>query len=1304
VADSFDISHRISFDYYISGVAGEHIDESLLCIGPVCPRRHDEIQNANHTLLQIASSSMETVCPQCFATIDADDLVSGSELSCPSCGGSFRIQQNLTLPATAIRNSDTVHQPKSEHTVLRPLDGDRALEHPNDDNTISRLDAPNPPPLAVSQQRLGRFILFNVVGSGGFGDVYRAYDTDLQRVVAIKVPKSNIAERPDLLERVHREAKSAGQLHHPAIVAVLEWGESDHLPFIVYEFVTGVTLSQHLSQSGSRLNYRETAVHIRDMAEGLHYAHDHGVTHRDVKPSNIMIDDTGAARLTDFGLAKLQDPETNTLTQTGDVLGTAAYMSPEQALGRIDEIDARSDIYSLGATLYEMLCGRRQFVGNPIELIHKAANEHPSQLRSLDASIPADLEAICHKAVEKEKKHRYQSAKEMADDLDCWLNNRPTGVRRPGPIGRAWRWCRRNRVIAGATAVVLAVMSVATILTGLAYRDSLESLSIANERLSRQYIQKANSYPDEDLVLALPWVSAAAEIDKDVPIRLAAHQMRLAIGLARYPTLEDMHSVDSELKSVAATADGRFVLTLSEDDNIQFWDTRVLGEAVWTWSCGEKPEICELSPRGQFAAVRDEEDRVHVWDTRTGKRTSVLDHQTQLGSASERSNPGSVQFQPVLSGDADSSVVATNYGDYACVWDVRTGEILAQYEHDATVLVAAFDETGMVLRTGATDSMARLWNALPTPPADKQAVPLDSFTCQLPRLQLRGVQSSVVFLGDGPRGTTLTVTKRGVVSVWHRNTSEPIFQSPDNSRSVSDRKGMIAQSPSSRFLALPHGNSTTIWDLVARRMVGDPFEGPSDVSVQRFTDDRILMIGRADGTLDVLSIEDDSIVRIGPRVYHESSIRLVLADTSFATGEAHGMLTYTVEGLVRRWSPPTLTSNTIPTPLKRIEDIQTDASETLVVLHPASPYDPVIVCGTHNESNREMARMLAPEGNEPQSMNVYATAVSPNGKWIAAAGVSGTRNEGFQMYVVIWDAATGQRVGEQIPIESRIVDRRNIQFDSSSEYLMVDCRSSTGAQTAYVWRAVDGAEVYSRKADFTDVFWSSEEHVTYVVRDNVIESVDIHMPEVISTLLQHPAPVTAVYYDPAVSRIVTRCQNDIHCWDAESGSGLGRGATSEVIGRIADLNGVSNLIVLMDSKTVRLHNLDADMSTKAILSTPNDNVLGRLSPDGRLLLLVDKAGFATLWDTMHAERIGRISDRSCSITDAEFVDEGRKILMLSRSRLDSSLPVILQQLQICSRDCSKISLQADAMVASGQRIGEHGQPEPVPITLLSKYK
>ena len=302
---------------------------------------------------------------------------------------------------------------------------------------------------------LGDYELLEEVGRGGQGVVFRARQKSLNRTVALKVISLGQWASKAHLKRFRLEAEAAASLEHPGIVPIHEVGERDGSCYFSMKFVEGGQLDEVVRREPMPI--RRAVELIAKVARTVHYAHEHGILHRDIKPGNILLDAKGEPHLTDFGLARLVESESS-VTHTLDVLGTPSYMAPEQAVGNNAAVSSATDVYGLGAVLYQLLTGHPPFAGGTTyETIKLLLDTEPRQPRLLNPKIDRDLSTICLKCLEKDPKRRYSSALALAEDLERWLKHEPIQARRTGLLARGRKWVRRNPSIAVMAAMLLAL-------------------------------------------------------------------------------------------------------------------------------------------------------------------------------------------------------------------------------------------------------------------------------------------------------------------------------------------------------------------------------------------------------------------------------------------------------------------------------------------------------------------------------------------------------------------------------------------------------------------------------------------------------------------------------------------------------------------------------------------------------------------------------------------------------------------------------------------------------------------------------
>jgi WD40 repeat protein/tRNA A-37 threonylcarbamoyl transferase component Bud32 len=687
--------------------------------------------------------------------------------------------------------------------------GDTALTRPHGGAGRGRAAPPAPVLPAVPG-----YEVLDEVSRGGMGVVYRARQIKLNRTVALKMILSGQLASAAEVQRFRIEAENGSSLDHPHIVPIYEVGEHRGQPYFSMKLIDGDSLARQLPRFTT--DHRAAARLLAQVARAVEHAHQRGILHRDLKPGNVLLDREGQPHVTDFGLSK-RVSETTGLTESGSILGTASYMSPEMAAGQSRHLTTAADVYSLGAILYELLTGRPPFQGETfLATLRLVQDREPERPRRLNPQMSRELESVCLKCLEKDPHRRYGSAATLAEDLERWLDGKVLSVRPVSRAERGWRWCRRNPYLAAVSGLAVAGLVTVTVLAVLfalhssqtaeaLRRQQGETEKALNEsrRLSAGLVldrglrlaEKGDVEGQPDAAAGLLWMARALEIappdavDLQQAIRanLAAWAGELCTLRAELPVPPGEQGPNGPFLKAAFLPEGCRVLFVGRQ-YAELWDLAT-GKPVWRsrWHQGDIMAMA-VSPDGKTVATASADRTVRLWVAATGEPTgTVLRHPDAVLAAAYAPDG-----KTLLTGCADNAVRR---------WEAATGRPLGEpWPQPFPVSALAVSPDGRTMLIGSLRSKTvRLLDtatgkpAAPTPPAvdythgvsfspDGRRFLLASvFEADLGdtatgRLLLRFPSTGVVYRASfSPDGQTiLTASEDMTVQRWSAATGKPI--------------------------------------------------------------------------------------------------------------------------------------------------------------------------------------------------------------------------------------------------------------------------------------------------------------------------------------------------------------------------------------------------------------------------------------------------------------------------------------------------------------------------------------------------
>ena len=857
---------------------------------------------------------------------------------------------------------------------------------------LSQPEASAPSSLSVKIEVPGYEILAEL-GRGGMGVVYKARQNKLNRMVALKMILAAEHAGPTDRARFQIEAEAVAQLQHPNIVQIYEVGEAGGRPYFSLEFVDGGSLAGRLN--GEAQPPRAAAALVENIARAVAAAHAIGIVHRDLKPANVLLANSlsgsdahkslssvvlraqhnyGIPKIADFGLAKKLEGGSGQ-TQSGAIIGTPSYMSPEQATGNVKGIGPHTDVYALGAILFELLTGRPPFAAEtPFDTIMQVIRDEPVSPRSLLPKIPRDLDVICLKCLEKKAEKRYANAADLAADLQRFLDGDAISARAATRWERTRRWVSRHPMASGLMAFAVVALSVLMVV-GWVYHNKLQDALRASEKKNDEIAEEqrrsvernihllvANGASDAsrgDYLRALVWFTEALRLDKEDAKKEEMHRVRIASLIRLSPRLTRAWFHAGRVNDAVLSPDGKQVLTACADGK-----ARLFAVADLSSNPGLELEHPAGVLEARFASTNDHiitvcaDNAARIWDAKTGKPLGEpLRHSAAVTHA---------DFSPdglrALTASADRT---------ARVWDVLTGEETnIVFKHSGAVNHAEFDSSGDRIVTAGADGAARVWSARDGKPVS-------------PVLTHEGPVVCAYFSPNGQQ--VVTASQDHTARVWDVETGRGVTPFIQRSTPLTD----AAFSPNGRdVVTAATDGSGRVWNLDINDWRTFGIKHDSAVLDITFSPDgRSMATGGADNAARIWSVTSGE--PLTPPMRHNGSVYHVVFDKDGAM-----LLTASQDGLVRLWD--------IAAGRKQPDLEMTDQVATSAITYSPDRRHYIRVDGDtaylHDAGTGQLI------GSPLQHRGtVRAVLFSPNGSRVLTASADRTAR--------IWSADNGQPVG-----------------------------------------------------------------------------------------------------------------------------------------------------------------------------------------------------------------------------------------------------------------------------------------------------
>ena len=1067
----------------------------------------------------------------------------------------------------------------------------------------------------------GDYELIQEIARGGMGIVYAARQKSLNRIVALKKILHGTLANAEQVRRFRAEAEAAARLHHPGIVGIYEIGEHEGQQYFSMEYIEGSNLAEVVREGP--VPARRAAELLKTISVAVAYAHQHGVLHRDLKPSNVLVDEHDQPHVTDFGLAKLLTGDTD-LTLSGQMLGTPSYMSTEQAAGDRAALGPATDIYSLGALLYHLLTGRPPFVAATVaETLRLARETEPAALRSLEASVPPDLETICLKCLAKEPQRRYATAQELAADLERFLRGEPIHARPVTRFERAWRWCRREPALAGAIGVVALALVVVPVVTNVAARrvqsargqetqERQRAERLANDEQTRK--QRAEQHalaaaarerqragavaqtigmeraaasfakgPNSDGVATLAALLRASPTN-----RLVTERLLSALSALEWPLLERRAATATgHVTEAVFSPDGTMLATGTDLGTVRTWNAATGEPLTPALSLTGNVKRIRFGDQGRYFAACTE-NSVRAWNTTSGvPLTPVLP--CLLGK-----DGFSVSAQDGLFTTCNSNVVS--------VFDVGTGTVRHRLEHDGKVSLVVFGPAGTIAIFQYTKVL--LWHA-------------GSGRRALRPLRLNGSTRAAVFSADGQY---LAMALTAALEVIATTNGVRVAQMPLQGEPVV----YLSSSPRApHILAVSDNGPARLWNATDGRLLGGPMAHDDWVWVARFSGngERIITWGK-DRTARVWSA--DATGRLMEPILCETKI----ANAEISPDGQRVAVVSSVDEAFSLWRLPA-------------------RAPLASVLSPASPGSNLTQVQFAGETNALLLTLGGglrwttsfPSWSRPHTREGDARAAhfTPDGARVIAA---------LGSEIWIWDAASGEAITNWTAHAGGI---RDLQLSLDGRFTVTASENSA----ARIWNLPTGAGLAELPQNGPAITASFNADVSRVLTQTENGELGVWALSPAARLERTiPASSNAPFARWAGDgrRVLSAlAPNTAMIWDADTGASLTAPMVHQGAIRSAEFSADGELVVTASADhTARLW----DARSGQLVGHPfrhagavNSAVLSR---DGTRLITASDDGTARLWDVLTGWPVSEPLRHAPGIRYATFSPDQRHVVLAGR--------------------------------------------------------